>query len=121
MLECIHNNVLVTIHDESQHESMTGLGVTAHWELIFPDPTPVPELQNYQVELSGKATESVRGTVKVAVLQNDSKFSNLVAASCCVQKPFFMISHSIEEITWVTKTKQIYTHAQKNTIPYHFL
>ena len=74
-----------------------------------------------QDKLSGKVAERTKGTVRVSMLQGDNKSSTLVVASCYDQKSFYMISHNIEEITWLTKTKQIYSHLQKDTLPYHFL
>ena len=56
-----------------------------------------------QDDLTGKkAAEMAMGTVKLAVLRDDSQSSELIVASCYDQKPFYMLSHSIEEVTWVT-------------------
>ncbi len=52
-----------------------------------------------QEEKTGKAAELVRGTAKAAMLQGDSKSCDLILASCYDQKPFYMLFHSIEEIT----------------------
>ncbi len=54
-----------------------------------------------QEDKTGKAAKNAQGTVKAAVLKNDSKSHNLIVTSCYDQKPFYMLSHSIEEITWV--------------------
>ena len=37
---------------------------------------------------TGKRADTVRGTVKVAVLKDDSESSDLIVASCYDQKPF---------------------------------
>ena len=52
-----------------------------------------------QEELGGKRADAVRGTVKVAVLKDDSESHDLLVASCYDQKPFYMISHSVQEVT----------------------
>ena len=59
--------------------------------------------------------------MRVEVLHGDSKSSILVAASSYDQKHFYMIFHNNEEIKWVTKTKKIYNHMQKDIMPYYFL
>ena len=41
-----------------------------------------------QVDLTGKRAEAARGTVIAALLEGDSKSSNLVVTSCYDQKPF---------------------------------
>ena len=74
-----------------------------------------------QEEQKGKRADAVRGTVKAAVLRGDSKSSNLIVASCYDQKPFYMISHSIEEITWVVHSKRIWSHALGRNVDFNFL
>ena len=66
-----------------------------------------------QEEKSGKAAEAARGTVKAAVLRGDSQSDNLIVASCFDQKPFYMITHSAKEITWLVKTKKVWSSALK--------
>ena len=74
-----------------------------------------------QKELKGKRADAARGTVKAVVLRGDSKSSNLIVASCYDQKPFYMISHSIEEITWVEHSKKIWSHALGRNVDFKFL
>ena len=62
-----------------------------------------------QEELTGKRADAARGTTKVAVLRGDSKSSQLIVASCYNQKPFYMISQSIEEVTWVMHSKRMWS------------
>ncbi len=69
----------------------------------------------------GRAANAARGTVKAAVLKGDSRSSNLVVASCYDQKPFYMISHSCESITWMTITKKVWSTALKTNIDFSFL
>ncbi len=58
----------------------------------------VPSLV-FQDEVKGKRADAVHGTVKAAVLTNNSSSSNLISASCYDQKPFYLISHSIPQVT----------------------
>jgi hypothetical protein len=75
----------------------------------------------FQEEKTGKAAEAAKGTVKAAVLKGDSRSHDLVVASCYDQKPFYMISHSCERVTWTVIEKQVYSTALKATVPYQFL
>ena len=54
-----------------------------------------------QDEQTVKRADSVRGTVKVAVLKCDSDSSDLIFASCYDQKPLYMLTHGVKEVTWV--------------------
>ncbi len=51
-----------------------------------------------QEEKTGRAADQARGTVKAAVLKGDSWLSDLIVASCYNQKPFYIISHSCENM-----------------------
>ena len=42
------------------------------------------------------------------VLKGDSWSSNLVVVSCYNQKPFYMISHSCESMSWTLVTKKVW-------------
>ena len=75
----------------------------------------------FQEEVTGKKADERRGTVKAAVLKGDSKSCDLVIASCFDQKPFYMISHSIPEITWVECTKKIWSTALQKSVDFKFL
>ncbi len=55
----------------------------------------------FQDEAKEKQADAVQGMVKAAVLKGDSLSHNLIIASCYDQKPFYMISHSIDQVTWV--------------------
>ena len=46
MVECIQQNVPVSTTAVERDDSMSGLDVTAKWELLTPNPTPIPELVN---------------------------------------------------------------------------
>ena len=74
-----------------------------------------------QDEVKGKRADAVRGTTKVAVLRGDSKSLDLVIGSGYDQKPFYMISHCIEEITWVEHSKRVWSRALKMNVDYSFL
>jgi hypothetical protein len=74
-----------------------------------------------QEEKTGKAAEAARGTVKAAVLKGESQSSDLVVASCYDQKPFYMISHSCESITWVPVTKKVWSSTLKKNVDFAFL
>ena len=56
-----------------------------------------------------KGAEQARGTLKVAVLKGDSKSCDLVVVSNYDQKPFYMITHSIPEETWIVCGKTIHS------------
>ena len=75
----------------------------------------------FQDEKKGNAAEKERGTIKAAVLKGDSKSSDLVITSLYDQKPFYMLSHSCEEITWDMLTKRVYSASQKEKIDFDFL
>jgi hypothetical protein len=75
----------------------------------------------FQEEKTGKAAELAKGTVKAAVLKGDSRSSNLVVASCYDQKPFYMISHSCESVTWTICEKKVYSSTLRATVPFKFL
>jgi len=68
-----------------------------------------------------RAADTARGTVKAAVLKGDSRSSNLVVASCYDQKPFYMISHSCESVTWVPIEKKVWSSAHKKSVDFSFL
>ena len=70
---------------------------------------------------TGRRADAARGTTKVAVLRDDSKSSNLIVASCYDQKPFYMLSHSIEEVTWVEKVRKVWSRMFGCPMPYKFL
>jgi hypothetical protein len=74
-----------------------------------------------QQDKTGKAADQARGTVKAAVLKDDSQSSNLVVASCYDQKPFYMISHSCESVTWVPVTKPVWSSALQKNVDLTFL
>ncbi len=74
-----------------------------------------------QEDKQGKAADQARGTMKAAVLKGDSWSSDLVLASCYDQKPFYMISHSCESVTWVPVTKKVWSSSLKMLVDYSFL
>ncbi len=75
----------------------------------------------FQEEVMGKQGSAARGTVKTAVLKNDSWSSNLIIASCYDQKLFYMILHSILKLSLVECSKQIWSHELKKVIDFNFL
>ncbi len=75
----------------------------------------------FQEELKGKQADTKQGTVKAAVLKNNSLSHDLIIASCYDRNPFYMISHSIERLTWVECTKRIWSSALKKSILFTFL
>ena len=74
-----------------------------------------------QEDVKGKRAEEARGTVKLALLRGDSQSCDLVVGSCFDQKPFYMLSHYIPEVTWVVKTKKVWSRVLKREIDYKFL
>ena len=57
-----------------------------------------------QVELA-----AARGTLKVAQLVGDEEMPNLVVTSLYDQKPFYMMSTGMPQISWVKVTKKIWS------------
>jgi hypothetical protein len=74
-----------------------------------------------QEDKTGKAADAARGTVKAAVLKGDSRSSNMVVASCYNQKPFYMISHSCESVTWMPIFERVWSMALKQNVDFSFL
>ena len=74
-----------------------------------------------QEELTGKRAEAAKGTVKAAVLKGDSKSCDLIVTSCYDMKPFYMLSQSIPNITWVEHTKRIWSSQIGKPVLYKFL
>ncbi len=75
----------------------------------------------FQDKVTGKRADTFWGNLKAAVLKNDSQSSNLIIDSCYNQKPFYMISHSIPQLSWVECSKQIWSHQLKKLIDFKFL
>ncbi len=74
-----------------------------------------------QEEKMGRAADQARGTVKAAMLKGDSRSSDLIVASCYNQKPFYMISHSCENVSWTPVTKNVWNSNLKKLLDYSFL
>ena len=74
-----------------------------------------------QEEKTGKAAEAARNTVNAAILRGDSQSSDLVVASFYDQKPFYIISHSCENITWIPLSKKVWSSTLKKTADFTFL
>ena len=53
-----------------------------------------------------KVADETRNTVKVAVLENDSSITNLLAISYYDSKPVYFLSTVIPEVKWITVTKK---------------
>ena len=53
--------------------------------------------------------------------QGNSMSSNLVVASCYNQKPFYIISSKVEEVTWVPVTKKVWSSSLKENVDFTFL
>ena len=70
----------------------------------------------FQEDKTGKKAEAERGTTRVAVLRGDSRSQDLIVASCYDQKPFYMISHSMEEVTWVESMKKMWSFSEKKDV-----
>jgi hypothetical protein len=74
-----------------------------------------------QEEKLGKHADAARGTVKAAVLKEDSMSSDLVVASCYDQKPFYMISSKCEKVSWDPVTKKVWSSSLKSNVDFKFL
>jgi hypothetical protein len=74
-----------------------------------------------QEEKTGRAADQARGTVKAAVLKGDSWSSDLIVASCYNQKPFYMISHSCENMSLTLVMKKVWSSNLKKSVDYSFL
>ncbi len=80
----------------------------------------VPQLV-FQDEVTRKRTNATWGTVKAAVLKNDSRSSILIITSCYDQKPFYTISYCISNVSWIKCSKLIWSNQFKKVINYKFL
>jgi hypothetical protein len=74
-----------------------------------------------QEEKLGKHADTARGTVKAAVLKEDSMSSDLVVASCYDQKPFYMILSKFEKVSWDPVTKKVWSSSLKSNVDFKFL
>ena len=81
----------------------------------------VPQCVIQEELLSGEKADVARGAVRAAVLEGDFKSSNLVMASIYDQKPFYLLSHTTSEITWVQISKKIHSQQLRQTVNYNFL
>ena len=70
-----------------------------------------------------KELETVRHTVKVAVLRNDEVCKDLVSISLYDTKPVYFLTNVCTEITWTEKQKKVYDAIKKDTfhLPFHRL
>ena len=55
-----------------------------------------------------KNTEAARGTVRAAVLKDDSKVKDLIAFSVYDSKPVHFLSSAATSLKWLKKTKRVY-------------
>ncbi len=69
----------------------------------------------------GRAAYQAGGTAKAAMLKGDSWSSDLIVASCYNQKPFYMISHSCENVSWMPVTKKVWSSNLRKLVDYSFL
>ncbi len=74
-----------------------------------------------QEEVNEKQAAAVHGTVKAAVLKNDRCLSNLIIASCYDQKSFYIILHSMLQVSWIKCSKQTWNHQRKKVIDFKCL
>ncbi len=75
----------------------------------------------YQDKLSGKAAEKAQAYVKASVLMGDLWVNGLVVASVFDQKPFYMITNVAKEITWVEKSKKVWSDQLQKNLDMKFL
>ena len=61
----------------------------------------------FEESLRGKKAIAAHGTVEIVVFKGDLSFFYLIVGSCYDQKPFYMMIHSIEHITWVPVVKLV--------------
>ena len=59
--------------------------------------------------------------MKVAVLKEDSESHDLIIASCYDQNPFYMLTHSVTDVTWVEHVTRVYSYLQKKVVNFVFL
>ena len=75
----------------------------------------------FQEDVKGKEADARRGTVKVALLKGDTKSSDLIVASCFDQKPFYTITHSDTEVSWIEVTRQLWSTVLRRNVLHTFL
>jgi hypothetical protein len=73
-----------------------------------------------QEEKLSKHADAAGGTVKAAVLKEDSISSDLVVASCYDQKPFYLISSKCKKVLWDPVTKKVWSLSLKLNVYFKF-
>ena len=70
-----------------------------------------------QFEVKDETTlESIRNTVKVAVLEGDEQVQDLVAISYYDSKPVYFLSTVLPEIKWETVGKKVFIRSLKEKV-----
>lgn len=70
-----------------------------------------------QFEVKDETTlESIRNTVKVAVLEGDEQVQDLVAISYYDSKPVYFLSTVLPEIKWETVGKKVFSRSLKEKV-----
>ena len=70
---------------------------------------------------NSKMADRQRNTVKVAVLDGDSAFKDLVAISSYDSKPMYFLSYIIPEVKWSTVDTKVYSKIFNKRINLEFL
>ena len=63
----------------------------------------------------------MKGLLKLAVLRGDPLAPDLLMGMCVDQRPFYIMSMAAEEVTWVVKTRRVYSPAAGRKVPFCFL
>mgnify|MGYP003340844425 CR=1 FL=1 len=75
-----------------------------------------------QFEVKDESTlDSVRNTIKVAVLEGDELVEDLVAISYYDSKPVYFLSTVVPKVKWVTCGKQVFSKSIKEKVTKKFL
>ena len=65
--------------------------------------------------------DAVRGTVKAALLTNDSNCSGMVMLSYYDSKPVYLLSNACEEIVWKNKKRKVFSKTDNKCVEINYL
>ena len=72
-------------------------------------------------QTSDAAKARARGSVKAAVLKDDTKFKDMVAFSAYDTKPVHFISTAATSLKWVKTKRRVYDTRSNQSVDMHFL
>ena len=80
----------------------------------------IPKCVEQEIETRKNQLEKVRGTVKLATLQGDSKCPGFVALSFYDSKPVYFLSTACDTIKWIKKERKVWHKGLQRKVPVPF-